>query len=109
MGLLEEMDGHVFDAPEEGSKIQPGQIATVQMYAQSDGLKGRARLKAWGSWLSVAWQSYRVGSFSCDRLRVRAMRTNDWDEPVNAMCNTYEARIYVRNQYEVVVSLAEAE
>lgn len=107
---LEEMDGHVFNAPEDGMTIWPGQMVVVQMYAHSDGLKGRARMVGpFGNWLSVAWQSYRIGSWSCDRLRVLAMRTDDWDEPTNLMCNTNEAGIARMSDYEVIISLKRAE
>eukprot|EP00445_Apocalathium_hangoei_P027441 CAMPEP_0203927980 /NCGR_PEP_ID=MMETSP0359-20131031/67321_1 /ASSEMBLY_ACC=CAM_ASM_000338 /TAXON_ID=268821 /ORGANISM="Scrippsiella Hangoei, Strain SHTV-5" /LENGTH=315 /DNA_ID=CAMNT_0050856839 /DNA_START=30 /DNA_END=977 /DNA_ORIENTATION=- len=105
-------DGHAYSAPKVGSMILPGEMFVVQAYARSDGLAGKVLLTdPVGNDLSAAFASYRVRNFfsGCDALKVRCMKTQDWDLPFDEMCSTREAGVFKRNDYEVLVSIGKSE
>mmetsp|Transcript_47187 Transcript_47187/g.119426 ORF Transcript_47187/g.119426 Transcript_47187/m.119426 type:complete len:320 (-) Transcript_47187:101-1060(-) len=105
-------DGHAYSAPNVGSMIMPGEMFVVQAYARSDGLAGKVLLTdPLGNVLSAAFASYRVRNFftGCDALKVRCMRTQDWDLPFDKMCSTREAGVFKKNDYEVLVSIGKSE
>jgi len=109
---FDETDGTAYSWPALGKQATPGQMFILQMHASDDGLAGKVRLTdPAGNVLSVAFGSYRVGNFftGCDKLKIRCMRTRDWDEPYNKMCTTKEAGVIKKDDGTLLISLLSAE
>lgn len=104
-------DGHLYSAPEAGSSISFGQMFVLVAYARSNGLAGKVLVKdTMGNSLSVAFQSYRARNWlsGCEALRVRAMKTSDWDKPYKAMCTTSAYGVHKVDDYDVLLTIKDA-